>query len=116
MIESIASVDGSGIAVIVVVFPYFSKYITTAHEFAPGALLSSARTPRLAVFRLRLQAGSAELSVGGLRDRISILAATLSAHLNQLRSAGLVNEVRERRVIRFPRRSCADGCVVGLSQ
>ena len=35
-----------------------------------------------------------------LRERLDIPAATLTAHLNVLRSAGLVGDVREGRVIR----------------
>jgi DNA-binding transcriptional ArsR family regulator len=69
-------------------------------ESALDALRALAQESRLAAFRQLVQAGSAGLSVGELRDRIGIPAATLSAHLNQLRSAGLVSDVREGRVIR----------------
>jgi len=69
-------------------------------ESALDALRALAQESRLAAFRQLVQAGSAGLSVGELRERIGIPAATLSAHLNQLRSAGLVSDVREGRVIR----------------
>jgi len=74
---------------------------------ALDALRALGQEYRLAAFRELIQAGPAGLSVGELRDRLGIPPATLSAHLNVLRAAGLVNDVREGRVIRvradFPR-------------
>jgi len=55
---------------------------------------------RLAAFRALVQAGPSGLAVGELRDRVDVPPATLSAHLNVLRSAGLVADEREGRVIR----------------
>jgi DNA-binding transcriptional ArsR family regulator len=55
---------------------------------------------RLAAFRQLVQAGPAGLSVGELRDHLELPPATLSAHLNVLRAAGLVDDTREGRVIR----------------
>lgn len=55
---------------------------------------------RLAAFRALVQAGPAGLAVGELRAQLDIPAATLSAHLNILRAAGLVSDLREGRVIR----------------
>ena len=55
---------------------------------------------RLAAFRALVQAGPEGLAVGELRDRLDIPAATLSAHLNILRTAALVHDQREGRVIR----------------
>ncbi len=55
---------------------------------------------RLGAFRALVQAGPAGLAVGELRARLDIPAATLSAHLNILRAAGLVSDLREGRVIR----------------
>lgn len=55
---------------------------------------------RLAAFRALVQAGPAGLAVGELRARLDIPPATLSAHLNILRAAGLVSDLREGRVIR----------------
>lgn len=56
---------------------------------------------RLAAFRELVQAGSDGLAVGELRERLDIPPATLTAHLNTLRAAGLVNDRREGRVIRI---------------
>ena len=55
---------------------------------------------RLAAFRALVQAGPDGLSVGELRERLELPPATLTAHLNVLRAAGLVLDQREGRVIR----------------
>jgi ArsR family transcriptional regulator, arsenate/arsenite/antimonite-responsive transcriptional repressor len=70
-------------------------------ESALEALRSLAQESRLAAYRLLVQAGPDGLSVGELRDQLDIPSATLTAHLNQLRSAGLVMNQREGRVIRI---------------
>lgn len=54
---------------------------------------------RLAAFRVLVEAGQGGLPVGALRDRLDLPPATLSAHLNVLRAAGLVLDRREGRVI-----------------
>ena len=64
------------------------------------ALKSLAQESRLSAFRWLVQAGPEGLSVGELRKRLDIPPATLSAHLNQLRGAGLVLDQRAGRVIR----------------
>jgi DNA-binding transcriptional ArsR family regulator len=69
-------------------------------ELALDALRALSQEHRLAAFRQLIQAGPSGLSVGELRDRVGIPPATLSAHLNVLRAAGLVTDVREGRVIR----------------
>jgi ArsR family transcriptional regulator, arsenate/arsenite/antimonite-responsive transcriptional repressor len=66
---------------------------------ALNALKSIAQESRLAAFRLLVQAGPAGLSVGELRDALAIPPATLTAHLNQLRGAGLVLDTRSGRRI-----------------
>lgn len=55
---------------------------------------------RLRAFRELVQAGPEGLSVGELRERIGVPPATLTAHLNVLRAATLVQDTREGRVIR----------------
>jgi len=55
---------------------------------------------RLAAYRALVQAGPDGMAVGELRDRLGLAPATLSAHLNVLRAAGLVGDEREGRVIR----------------
>jgi DNA-binding transcriptional ArsR family regulator len=56
---------------------------------------------RLAAFRALVQAGPEGIPVGALRDRLGLPPATLTAHLNVLRAAGLVRDEREGRVIRL---------------
>ena len=68
---------------------------------ALDALGALAQETRLAAFRRLVQAGPAGLSVGALREGLEVPPATLSAHLNVLRAAGLVRDQREGRVIRL---------------
>ena len=65
-----------------------------------NALRALAHGHRLAAYRALVQAGQGGLAVGQLRDALDLPAATLTSHLNQLRSAGLVTDEREGRVIR----------------
>lgn len=69
-------------------------------ESALAALRALGQDNRLAAFRALVEAGPAGLAVGELRERLALPAATLSAHLNVLRRAGLVEDEREGRVIR----------------
>ncbi|MES2859046.1 MAG: metalloregulator ArsR/SmtB family transcription factor [Pseudomonadota bacterium] len=65
-----------------------------------SALRALSHAHRLAAFRALVQAGPGGLAVGELRDALGLPPATLTSHLNQLRSAGLVSDQREGRVIR----------------
>src|SRR5688572_9417132 len=67
---------------------------------AVSALSALSHDSRLTAFRTLVQAGAAGLAEGELRDRIGLPPATLTAHLNVLRAAGLVADQREGRVIR----------------
>lgn len=70
---------------------------------SPSALATLAalsHDTRLAAFRHLVQAGPAGLPVGVLREALGVPPATLSAHLNILRAAELVQDEREGRVIR----------------
>lgn len=69
-------------------------------DSALKALAALSQDARLAAFRELVQAGPDGLSVGELRDRLDLPAATLSAQLNILRNAALVHDQREGRVIR----------------
>lgn len=68
---------------------------------ALSALTALSHESRLAAFRQLVQAGPDGLSVGELRERLDLPAATLTAHLNSLRAAALVHDQREGRVIRL---------------
>jgi len=67
---------------------------------AVGALKALAQDSRLAAYRLLVQAGPDGLAVGDLGERLKLPGATLTNHLNVLRQAGLVRDVREGRSIR----------------
>ena len=67
---------------------------------ALAALNALSHASRLAAFRALVQAGPDGLAVGELREQLDLPPATLTAHLNVLRAAGLVGDEREGRVIR----------------
>ncbi|MGH8212722.1 MAG: ArsR/SmtB family transcription factor [Rhodanobacteraceae bacterium] len=67
---------------------------------AVGALRALAQDSRLAAYRALVQAGAEGLAVGDLGQRLKLPGATLTNHLNVLRRAGLVRDVREGRSIR----------------
>jgi DNA-binding transcriptional ArsR family regulator len=67
---------------------------------AVDALKALAHDTRLAAYRLLVQAGPDGLAVGEISDRLKLPAPTLTSHLNVLRHAGLVRDVREGRSIR----------------
>jgi DNA-binding transcriptional ArsR family regulator len=71
------------------------------HDATLTALKALAQEHRLHAFRALVAAGDAGLPVGELRGIVQVPAATLSAHLNVLRAAGLVQDTREGRVIRL---------------
>ena len=70
------------------------------HQQAASALESLGNETRLAIFRTLVRAGTAGLPVGGLKQKLEIPGSTLSHHLGQLISAGLVSQSREGRVLR----------------
>ena len=67
---------------------------------ALASLTALGHESRLRAFRRLVEAGPEGLAVGELRDALELPAATLTAHLNVLRGAGLVTDQREGRVIR----------------
>ena len=67
---------------------------------AVEALKALAHGTRLATYRLLVQAGPEGLAVGEVGERLKLPAPTLTSHLNVLRHAGLVRDVREGRSIR----------------
>lgn len=65
-----------------------------------AALNALGQETRLLAFRQLVQAGPQGMPVGELREALDVPGATLTAHLNILRHAGLVADTREGRVIR----------------
>ena len=57
---------------------------------------------RLAIFRLLVRAGHDGLAVGDIQRHLGVPASTLTHHIAQLVSAGLVQQTREGRVLRCP--------------
>ncbi|MEN8195088.1 MAG: metalloregulator ArsR/SmtB family transcription factor [Pseudomonadota bacterium] len=55
---------------------------------------------RLEIFRLLVRAGRGGLAVGDIQRHLGIPASTLTHHIAQLVSAGLVQQTREGRVLR----------------
>ena len=61
------------------------------------SLAALAHASRLQVFRLLVVAGGEGLTPGAIVERLGIPAATLSFHLKELASAGLVSQERDGR-------------------
>jgi ArsR family transcriptional regulator, arsenate/arsenite/antimonite-responsive transcriptional repressor len=83
------------------ILPYFWKYRIMETDDVLAALSALSHETRLAAFRELVQAGPEGISVGELRERLDLPPATLTAHLNGLRAAALIDDEREGRVIRL---------------
>ena len=70
------------------------------NKTAVSALNALSHETRLAAFRRLVQAGPEGMPVGELREHLDLAPATLSAHLNVLRAAGLASDERQGRSIR----------------
>lgn len=68
-------------------------------KLAVFALSALAHEGRLAVFRMLVQAGSDGVAAGEIARRLGVPANTLSANLNVLSHAGLIDSRREGRSI-----------------
>jgi ArsR family transcriptional regulator, arsenate/arsenite/antimonite-responsive transcriptional repressor len=68
---------------------------------AVKALSALSQDSRLAIFRLLVQAGPAGLSTGVIASKLGLPGPTLSFHLAQLDSAGLVHATRNGRFIMY---------------
>ena len=66
-------------------------------QTATVALGALAQEHRLALFRLLVQAGEDGMAAGAIADKLGIPNSSLSFHLTQLRSAGLVTQERRHR-------------------
>lgn len=64
---------------------------------AVAALAALAHDGRLSIYRLLVEAGPAGRTVGEIAERLGMPGATLSFHLRQMKSAGLVQARRDGR-------------------
>jgi len=64
---------------------------------AIDALGALAQEHRLALFRLLVQAGDKGMAAGAIADALGVPNSSLSFHLAQLRSAGLILQERQHR-------------------
>ena len=64
---------------------------------AVEALGALAQEHRLALFRLLVQAGEKGMAAGAIADKLGVPNSSLSFHLAQLRSAGLILQERQHR-------------------
>jgi DNA-binding transcriptional ArsR family regulator len=71
---------------------------------AVAALSALAHEPRLAVFRILVQAGPEGIAAGEIARRQAVLPNTLSANLNILSHAGLIESRREGRAMIYTAR------------
>lgn len=68
-------------------------------KIAIAALSALAHDGRLAIFRMLVQAGSSGVPAGEIARRLGVPPNTLSANLNVLSNAGLIDSRREGRSI-----------------
>ncbi len=71
---------------------------------AVKALAGLAQDSRLAIFRLLIEKGPAGLKAGEIAEALEILPATLSFHLKELSSAGLLESRSEGRFVIYSAR------------
>jgi len=64
---------------------------------AVEALAALAQEHRLTLFRMLVQAGDRGMAAGAIADALGVPNSSLSFHLNQLRSAGLILQERQHR-------------------
>ena len=68
---------------------------------ATQALAALSQPSRLEVFRLLVRMGEAGMCAGEISDELNIPKPTLSFHLKELSTAGLVNSERNGRSIQY---------------
>jgi DNA-binding transcriptional ArsR family regulator len=64
-----------------------------------GALAALAHGHRLAIYRLLVEQGPGGLSAGAIGERVGLVPSSLTFHLQALRNAGLITQVRASRQI-----------------
>ena len=77
------------------------------------ALGALAQEHRLALFRLLIQAGEKGMAAGAIANSLGVPNSSLSFHLTQLRSAGLVLQERQHRSLIYRANYAAMNALVG---
>ena len=82
-------------------------------DAAVSALGALAQEHRLAVFRLLVQSGEAGMPAGAIAGTLGVPNSSLSFHLAQLRSAGLIVQQRRHRSLIYRANYPAMNALVG---
>jgi ArsR family transcriptional regulator, arsenate/arsenite/antimonite-responsive transcriptional repressor len=77
------------------------------------ALAALAQEHRIALFRLLVQAGDKGMSAGAIADALGVPNSSLSFHLAQLRTAGLILQERQHRSLIYRANYPAMNALVG---
>ncbi len=80
---------------------------------AVEALAALAQEHRLALFRLLVQAGDKGMAAGAIADALGVPNSSLSFHLAQLRTAGLIMQERQHRSLIYRANYPAMNALVG---
>ena len=79
------------------IHPYFDEYRNMEKQLVISALTALAQETRLDIFRALVRVGPEGLPAGAIGAALDIPSATLSFHLKELKSAGLVRCERQGR-------------------
>jgi DNA-binding transcriptional ArsR family regulator len=80
---------------------------------AVAALAALAQEHRLTLFRLLVQAGDKGMAAGAIADALGVPNSSLSFHLAQLRTAGLILQERQHRSLIYRANYPAMNALVG---
>ena len=83
-------------------------------DSAVAALSALAQEHRLALFRLLVQAGTDGMSAGAIAEALGLPNSSLSFHLAQLRTAGLILQERQHRSLIYRANYPAMNVLVGF--
>ena len=81
-------------------------------EQAIKSLSALAQESRLKVFRLLVRAGALGIPAGEISDQLGIPPATLSFHLKELSSSGLINQSKKGRCVIYSMNAEAIGALM----
>jgi len=79
--------------------PYFDYIGNMKTTQAVGALSALAQETRLEIFRLLVRKGATGMAAGALSEHFAMPPATMSFHLKELTTAGLITNRRASRSI-----------------